>query len=84
VICVSRLDHIINSGFVSLEGRPNSWFFAKFQVARSREGDPDHWIQVHGRTVGLNFTGYHISEVRGLKELIFDCRSHEVLSVEGS
>jgi hypothetical protein len=27
---------------------------------------------------------HHVSEVRGLEELPFDCRSHEVSSVEGS
>jgi hypothetical protein len=28
--------------------------------------------------------GYHVSEVRGLKELIFDYRSHGVPSIEDS
>jgi hypothetical protein len=45
------LDHFANSGFVSLEGRPNSWFrevpSCEEQGRRSRPLDPSH-----GRTVG--------------------------------
>jgi hypothetical protein len=47
----TSLDHFTNSGFVSLEGRPNSWFrevpSCEEQGRRSRPLDPSH-----GRTVG--------------------------------
>jgi hypothetical protein len=53
----------VNSGFVSLEGRPNSWFFVKSRVARSREGDPDHWIQATGEPLDQNLRG--VSRIGG-------------------
>jgi hypothetical protein len=47
----TSLHHFVNSGFVSLEGRPNSWFRKVLSCAeqgrRSRPLDPSH-----GRTVG--------------------------------
>jgi hypothetical protein len=46
------LDHFANSGFMSLEGRPNSWFhevpIREEKGRRSRPLDPSH-----RRTVGL-------------------------------
>jgi hypothetical protein len=74
----------MNSGFVSLEGRPNSWFCAKselrgagkeIQTVGSKPWE-NRWIRT--------FMGYRVSEVQGLKEFLFDCRSHEVPSAEGS
>jgi hypothetical protein len=56
----------------------------KSQVARSREGDPDHWIQATGEPLDQNL--HVVSRIRGsgLKEFLFDCRSREVSSIEGS
>jgi hypothetical protein len=45
------------------------------QGRRSKPSQENHWIRI--------FTWYCISQTQGLKELDFDCRSHEVSSTEG-
>jgi hypothetical protein len=37
-----------------------------------------------GEPLDQNLAWYRVSGVRGLKEFLFDCRSREVPSVEGS
>jgi hypothetical protein len=51
---------------------------------RSKEGDPDHWIQAMGEPLDQNL--HVVSRIGGLglKEFLFDCRSSRVPSVEGS
>jgi hypothetical protein len=47
------LDHFMNSGFMGLEARPNSWFARSSELGGAGEGDIDHWIQATRRFVGL-------------------------------
>jgi hypothetical protein len=66
-----------------LETEDQTLGFTKSQVARSRGGDPDHWIQATGEPLDQNLRMVsHIGGL-GLKEFIFYCRSRKVLSVEG-
>jgi hypothetical protein len=66
---------------MSLEGRPNSWFHPELRGTGKEtwtigsKPQENHWNR--------SFVGYRVLEVQGLKELLFDCRSHEVSSVEG-
>jgi hypothetical protein len=53
------------------------------RFARSRR-DRDRWIQATGEPWDQNFRGYRLSGVRNLREFLFDCRSREVPSTEGS
>jgi hypothetical protein len=50
---------------------------------RSRR-DRDRWIQATGEPWDQKFRGYRLSGVQNLREFLFDCRSHEVQSIEGS
>jgi hypothetical protein len=50
----------------------------KSQVARSMEGDPNHWIQATGEPLDQNLHVVSCIGGSGLKEFLFDCRSREV------
>jgi hypothetical protein len=47
----------------------------EIQIVGSKPRE-NHWIRT--------FTGYHVLEVQGFKELLFNCISREVSSIEGS
>jgi hypothetical protein len=57
------LDHFTNLGFMSLEGQTKFLVSTKSRVTRSREGDPDHWIQAIGEPLDQNL--HVVSRIRG-------------------
>jgi hypothetical protein len=77
----TSLDHFANSGFLSLENLVFHDVLSceeqgkEIQTIGSKSQE-NRWIRT--------FAGYRVSVVRGLKELLFDCRSHKVSSAKGS
>jgi hypothetical protein len=51
---------------------------------RSREGDPDHWIQATGEPLDQNLCGVSRIGGSGVERISFRLQSHEVPSTEGS
>jgi hypothetical protein len=73
----------VNSGFVSLEDRPNSWSL-QVRVTKCREKDPSHWILTTGEPLDRTPHGIMFWGFKGWETLHLDRESHKVSSVEGS
>jgi hypothetical protein len=65
---------------MSLEGQTKSFGFAKSRVARSRGGDPDHWIQAVGEPLDQNLHG--VSRIVGSGVVVISFRLQKSRSAE--
>jgi hypothetical protein len=76
------LDHFVNSGFVSLEDRKNSWSLQvpsrEVQEKRSKPLDLGH-----GRIIGLNPAWYCVLRVRRLGNIAFGSRKSRSVEPRG-